>query len=139
MNATDWMLSVQLGMDFFESAAWTRSSTSFAENISVICDGGHTDNLFLQDQPDEFQYYSCDGRIGTAQFVHITNFGDTEFMPIVTIPADLSTQFAECQWCCRMFPSDGMLECPDRPAFNRFYCDAECKSHGMAIWDVDAS
>ncbi|KAL7541271.1 hypothetical protein ACHAXR_011139 [Thalassiosira sp. AJA248-18] len=130
----DFNMSIQLGMDFFQSAAWTRSSTAFGENLSVIFDGGHTKNNFLKDQPNELRYYSRDGKIARAPFVHVSHLSDTHKLPIVSLPGDLSTNFAECQWCTRMFPNDGMVEDKDRQLlFNRFYCDEECKSRGLAV------
>lgn len=37
----------------------------------------------------------------------------------------------------RIFPCDGMVECKERKTFNRFYCDEECKSHGMAVYEEE--
>ena len=131
-------IGIQLGMDFFETALWTRSSVPFSEDgTSVVCDGNSTKNLLLRDQSSEFRYYSRDGKSARIPFVSITNMGSTNTYSIIGLPENLSTHFAECQWCCRMFPCDGMVECKERKTFNRFYCDEECKSHGMAVYEEE--
>lgn len=131
-------MSIQLGMDFFETALWTRSSVPFSEDgTSVVCDGNYTKNLLLRNQSSEFRYYSRDGKSARIPFVSITNMGSTNTFSIVGLPGNLSTQFAECQWCCRMFPCDGMVECKERKTFNRFYCDEDCKSHGISVFEEE--
>ncbi|KAL7546812.1 hypothetical protein ACHAWF_010147 [Thalassiosira exigua] len=128
-----FMRSVQLGMDFFASAIWTRCSVTYAKDVSVITDGGYTKNTFVPGERDELRYYSRDGKICQVPFIHVSNWDETNPIPIVSLPEDIdSTLFAECQWCCRCFPGDGMLRCSDLGE-TRFYCDEECKSRGMTI------
>ncbi|KAK1746190.1 hypothetical protein QTG54_002797 [Skeletonema marinoi] len=134
------MRSVQLGVDFFESALWTRCSVRLDDDSFVVSDGGYTTTMFTKDQPDELRYYSRDGKICRVPFIHIRNHSKDAMMPqIVRLPGDLSAQCGECQWCCRYFPCDGMLKYDDDDNNNgistqefRYYCDEECKSKGMA-------
>ncbi|KAL7541954.1 hypothetical protein ACHAXR_011382, partial [Thalassiosira sp. AJA248-18] len=133
---SDLTKGIRLGMDFFESAAWTRCSTRFAGDIFVVSDAGYTKNLFLPEQKDELRYYSRDGKICQLPFIHVENMADSHYIPVVTLDYGLSkTSFDECQWCCRCFPSDGMLKCEDKGTqhYNRHYCDEECKSQGESI------
>ena len=125
---------IQLGMDFFESAAWTRCSTKFGGgNTFVVTDGGYTNNAFYQTQPDELRYYSRDGKICQLPFIHITHLARSHSIPIITLSGDMSkNDFGECQWCCRYFPSDGMLPC-EHGSIKHYYCDEECKSKGLAV------
>ena len=129
-----WVRGIQLGMDFFESAAWTRCSTKFGGgNTFVVTDGGYTNNAFYQNQPDELRYYSRDGKICQLPFIHITHLARSHSIPIITLSGDLTkTNFGECQWCCRYFPSDGMLPC-EHGSIKHYYCDEECKSKGLAV------
>jgi hypothetical protein len=127
--------NIQLGMDFLESAAWARLSTPLAFEasdlgaINVVTDGGYTGDLFLAKQPDELRYYSRDGKIAAVPFVHIQNLSGSAHLPVVTLPQEIVfTAFPECQWCCRCFPSDGML-CHN----GRFYCDDECLDNGLKV------
>ena len=104
--------TVQLGMDFFESAARARCSTMISEcGTFVVTDGGHTSDVFMEDQADEIRYYSGDVKICQLLFIHVKNLTSEEATPIVSIPVDSSTQFGEWQWCCRYFPCDGMFKC----------------------------
>ena len=52
-HESDLQISVQLVIDFLESAAWMRCSTRFADKTFVITDGGYTKTMFMEDQPDE--------------------------------------------------------------------------------------
>ena len=132
---TSVVRGVQLGMDFFESALWTRCSTRISGDSFVITDGGYTNNVFLSDQPDELRYYSRGGRICQLPFIHITNLATSALIPIVTLSGDLTKiDFGECQWCCRYFPCDGMLPC-DHGLKKHYYCDEGCKAKGMAVRD----
>mmetsp|Transcript_29075 Transcript_29075/g.64493 ORF Transcript_29075/g.64493 Transcript_29075/m.64493 type:complete len:849 (-) Transcript_29075:131-2677(-) len=132
--------SIQLGMDFFETSAWTRCSTKLG-GCFVITDGGFSMNEFVREErvcPDELRYYSRDGKICRLPFIHIENLAETGKIPIVSIPGpeEAPTRFGECQWCCRYFPCDGMLreegETPngERPSY---YCDEDCQARGMTI------
>ncbi|EJK68803.1 hypothetical protein THAOC_09987 [Thalassiosira oceanica] len=73
----DALFSIQLGADFFASAAWTRCCTPiFDEGSSkalshVIVDGGFSDNVFLPEGGDEMRYYSRDGKISQIPFIHV--------------------------------------------------------------------
>jgi hypothetical protein len=125
------MDGVRLGMDFFESAAWIRCSTRFAGNTFVITDGGYTKNVFLSDQADELRYYSRDGKTCQLPFIHITNLSNYEMMFLVTMDEDsYKSCFVDCQWCCRYFPSDGMMKCDSS---DKYYCNEDCKSRGDEI------
>jgi len=135
-----FMRSVQLGVDFFESALWTRCSVRLDDDSFIVSDGGYTTTMFTKDQPDELRYYSRNGKICRVPFIHIRNHSKDAMMPqIVRLPGDLSAQCGECQRCCRYFPCDGMLKYDDDDNNNgistqefRYYCDEECKSKGMA-------
>ena len=133
-NEVEGMMDgILLGRDFFASAAWVRCSTRLQDKTFVITDGGYTDNLFLPDQADELRYYSRDGKTCRLPFVHIANLATSEMFFLLTIDDDmLKTVFGECEWCCRCFPSDGMLKC-ERGGKSHFYCDEECKSQGDEI------
>ena len=133
-NETGFVRGVQLGMDFFESAVWTRCSTKFGGGSTfVVTDGGYTNNLFYEDQPDELRYYSRGGKICQLPFIHITHLARVHCIPIITLSGDLTkTDFGECQWCCRYFPCDGMLPC-EHGSKKHYYCDEECKSKGLSV------
>eukprot|EP00984_Skeletonema_dohrnii_P004130 scaffold1436_cov75-Skeletonema_dohrnii-CCMP3373.AAC.1 len=106
----------------------------------AVCDGGHTADMFMKDQPDELRYYSRDGKICQVPFIYVNDLGCEKSMPVVSLPGDFSTKCGECQWCCRYFPRDGMLKLKNDDDENndsarsfRYYCDEECKAKGMAI------
>ena len=132
--------SVQLGVDFFDSAVWTRCSTRLNEGDTFdVTDGGGMRDLLMPNQPDELRYYSRDGKICQLPFIHVKELGDFCNLPIVSLPGDMSTQFAECQWCCRYFPCEGMVKCLKEESTDststqyRYYCDEECKAQGRAV------
>mmetsp|Transcript_17768 Transcript_17768/g.35613 ORF Transcript_17768/g.35613 Transcript_17768/m.35613 type:complete len:860 (+) Transcript_17768:55-2634(+) len=134
------MRSVQLGMDFFETSLWNRYSVRLTDDMYAVCDGGHTADMFMKDQPDELRYYSRDGKICQVPFIYVNDLGCEKSMPVVSLPGDLSAQCGECQWCCRYFPCDGMLKLKNDDDENNgsarsfcYYCDEECKAKGMAI------
>ncbi len=128
----EYLRSVQLGMDFFETASWTRCSVriNVDGDTYVITDGGYTTNMLKKNQPDEIRYYSRDGKICQVPFIHVSDLDKTtSLLPIVSLPAHISTLCAECQWCCRYFPSDGML----KHGNDAYYCDNNCKAKGLSI------
>ncbi len=127
--------SVQLGMDFFETASWTRCSVLMEGDMYIVSDGGHTMNMIMKDQPDELRYYSRDGKICQVPFIHVSDLNGTEQVlpPIVSLPGDFSAQCAECRWCCRYFPCDGMLKYSDSTGQSCYYCDEDCKAKGLSI------
>jgi len=134
------MRSVQLGMDFFETSLWNRYSVRLTDDMYAVCDGGHTADMFMKDQPDELRYYSRDGKICQVPFIYVNKMGCETSMPVVSLPGDFSAKCGECQWCCRYFPCDGMLKLKNDDDENNgsarsfcYYCDEECKAKGMAI------
>ena len=127
-------------MDFFEREFWVRCSTMFTEGGTfIITDGGHTSDMFMEGQADKIRYYAQDSKICQLPFIHIRNLASVEAIPIVSLPDDMSTQFGECQWCCRYFPCDGMLKCTNDDIANStarsfcYYCNEECKTRGMSV------
>ena len=121
---------VQLGLDFFETALWTRCSVRLEGNMNIVSDGGYNMNTFSKNQPSELRYYSRDGKICQVPFIHVSDYGRTKSLPpIVGLPADVSTQCAECRWCCRYFPCDGLL----KHSSDIYYCDEDCKAKGLVI------
>ncbi|KAL7442179.1 hypothetical protein ACHAXM_008641 [Skeletonema potamos] len=136
-NEPSFVKSVQLGMDFFESALWTRCSVRLQDGLYVVSDGGYTSHMFMKDQPDELRYYSRDGKICQVPFIHVRDLAGETSLPILSLPGDFSAQCGECQWCCRYFPCDGMLKYDDNNGGVstrefRYYCDEDCKAKGMA-------
>jgi len=129
--------SIQLGMDFFESAIWARCSARIAGGMFVVTDGGYNKHMLMKYQADEIRYYSRDGKICQLPFIHVTHLDETHTMPVISLPDGHSTKFGECQWCCRYFPCDGMLKCPYNggPTAReyRYYCDEECKTKAMVL------
>lgn len=136
-NEGEGLRSVQLGMDFFESALWTRCSVMLGENYGVVTDGGYNKNNLSSNQPEELRYYSRDGKICQVPFIHVRELSQTKSIPIISLPGDHSAKCGECQWCCRYFPCDGMLKYDDESSQSsqdfRYYCDEECKAKGMLV------
>lgn len=126
---------VQLGLDFFETALWTRCSVRLGTlegDINIVSDGGYTMSVFSKNQPSEIRYYSRDGKICQVPFIHVSDYSMTKSLPPVVsleVPIDVSAQCKECRWCCRYFPRDGLLKCGK----DIYYCDEDCKAKGMVI------
>ena len=131
---------IQLGIDFFHSALWTRSSvqvggiTNVPEGVFVVSDGFGEDMFLRIKQPDELRYYSRHGKICQVPFIYINHMMCQRSLPVVSLLGGSRTKFGECQWCCRFFPCDGMLKCDDGTDGDgiHYYCDEDCKSKGMA-------
>ena len=130
---------VQLGQDFFLSAAWCL--------VDVEC-GAATDSSgneqpfytrtdamaswFVTDcKSESLRYYGHDGMTAHVPLLHYNPHKHAQ-ISIVTLKPD--TTFNECNWCLRTFPK-GMAHCTRcfDSGENVYYCDERCQK---AAWKV---
>jgi hypothetical protein len=136
-------IGVQLGQDFFLSAAWCvidvqvdGSSSDSRGNQEALymrtdgmsswligkCDSGHSESL---------RYYSHGGKTARLPLLRFNPHRD-ERINAITLKVDAT--FTECSWCCRTFP-EGMHSCPVcyEVGEDVYYCDERCQK---AAWKV---
>lgn len=144
---------VQLGMDFFDTAAWAQVSVkldaSFLKNgnsvserddeneiqyetVYAVADGCGPIVVTANPQPEEIRFYSRTGQMFRSPLIQVPNLSDSDFIPIVSLPN--TVQFTECEWCSRCFPT-GMKACVECEALGRytFYCDESCRKQAEVI------
>ncbi|KAL7578824.1 hypothetical protein ACA910_016045 [Epithemia clementina (nom. ined.)] len=145
---------VQLGMDFFDTAAWAQVSVqldgSFMKNddnddpvkedenetqndvVYAIADGCGPLVVTGDPQPEEIRFYSRTGQMFRSPLIQVLNLSESDFIPIVSLPN--TVQFTECEWCSRCFPT-GMKACAECEALGRqtYYCDEACRQQAMAV------
>jgi hypothetical protein len=112
-------IGIQLGQDFFLSAAWcavdvqigARGSNHGNQEAFYMrtdgigawslgkCDSQHSESL---------RYYSHGGKTARLPLLHFHPLKNGRINAI-TLKAD--STFTECSWCCRTFP-EGMFKCP---------------------------
>jgi hypothetical protein len=136
-------IGVQLGQDFFLSAAWcaidvqvdmcTSDSLGNQEALYMRtdgmcswflgkCDSGHSESL---------RYYSHGGKTARLPLLHFISHSNAR-INAMTLKHDAT--FTECSWCCRTFP-EGMHSCPVcyDAGEDVYYCDERCQK---AAWKV---
>ena len=144
---------VQLGMDFFDTAAWAQVSVQLdasflkdepndgtdeddnetvPETVFAMADGCGPIVVTSDPQPEEIRFYSRTGQMFRSPLIHVLNLSESEFIPIVSLPN--SVEFTECEWCSRCFPS-GMKSCTECEELGRstFYCDEACRKQAEAL------
>jgi hypothetical protein len=133
-------IGVQLGQDFFLSAAYCVAETKIGgEAIDSRGDSSalymRTDGLCswpaLECKAESLRYYSRDGKTSCLPLLHF-NPNKNERVAVCTVKPD--TVFTECNWCGRIFP-EGMFECGvcAEAGTHVFYCDERCQS---AAWKI---
>lgn len=144
---------VQLGMDFFDTAAWAQVSVQLdgrflmndlsedsktenneapPETVYAIADGCGPIVVTTDPQPQEIRFYCRTGEIFRTPLIHLANLSDSDYIPIVSLPN--TVQFTECEWCTRCFPT-GMKACAECETLGRstFYCDEACQKQAEAV------
>jgi hypothetical protein len=134
-------IGVQLGQDFFLSAAWcavdvqigahTTDSRDDQEAFYMRTDGIASWLTAKCDSESSLRYYSHGGKTAHLPLLHFNPHTDARINAI-TLKAD--TIFTECSWCCRTFP-EGMRSCPVcyDAGEDVYYCDEGCQK---AAWKV---
>jgi hypothetical protein len=136
-------IGVQLGQDFFLSAAWCAVDVQVDMHTSDCrgnqealymrtdgmcswfigkCDSKHSESL---------RYYSHGGKTARLPLLRFNPHKDARINAI-TLKCDAT--FTECSWCCRTFP-EGMHSCPVCYDVGEdvYYCDERCQK---AAWKV---
>jgi hypothetical protein len=136
-------IGVQLGQDFFLSAAWCAVDVEINAHMSDSngnqeasymrtdgigswligkCDSEHSESL---------RYYSHGGKTARLPLLHFHPLTSGRINAI-TLKSDIT--FTECSWCCRTFPN-GMRSCPVcfDVGEDVYYCDERCQK---AAWRV---
>jgi hypothetical protein len=133
-------IGVQLGQDFFLSAAWcavdvqigahTTDSRGNQEAVYMRTHGIGSWMIAKCDS-ESLRYYAHGGKTARVPLLHFNPHKDAKINAI-TLKAD--TPFTECSWCCRTFP-EGMHKCPVcyDAGEDVYYCDERCQH---AAWKV---
>jgi len=132
-------LGLQLGLDFFSLLAYC----SFDVQIDESEDGSSKSfirssifrNQFCSADNEEMRLYGRTGEICRVPILHI-NPDSLETSYDTTISFEENQKFQECNWCCRVFPSD-MLSCSkctgDDQSNYAYYCDKECQEKAFLV------
>jgi hypothetical protein len=133
-------IGVQLGQDFFLSAAWCTVDVQIG---GCTTDGrGNEEAMYMRTHgigswmiakcdSESLRYYSHGGKSAHVPLLHFNPNKDGR-MNAISLKDD--TPFTECSWCCRTFP-ESMHWCPVcyDAGENVYYCDERCQK---AAWKV---
>jgi hypothetical protein len=133
-------IGVQLGQDFFLSAAWcivdaesgVADVSSGNEQQAYARTDGVCSWTAMHCKAESLRYYSRDGKTAHLPLLHFNLSKEAERVNVIALQPD--TKFTECYWCCRTFP-EGMLNCALCQDKNQdaYYCDERCQK---AAWKV---
>ncbi|CAJ1946319.1 unnamed protein product [Cylindrotheca closterium] len=137
-SPSDFMLTVQLGLDFLRSGLLSVVDVEGDMEVGDEEEGGNYFRVVGEDSwtilsqvsRESFRFYSHDGKMADLPLITFDPFMGTADRHIATISVKASTSFAQCNWCCRMFP-EGMSECSN--CSECFYCDERCQN---AAWKI---
>jgi hypothetical protein len=137
---------VQLGVDFFLSAAWCVVDVTFGTSITKDHDQDgkkdDCDSLFRTDgvrscvisgcKLESLRYYAHDGKTAHVTVLH---YNPLNHMNVGVVTLKRGTEFEECNWCLRTFPGGYMAQCGVCKGMgeNIFYCDERCQ---RAAWKI---
>lgn len=126
---------IQLGMDFFMSAAFCVVDVKVAPSSFMRFDGQCswvTSNLEC-DPSESLRYYSHDGKSAHVKLLHAKNMTGEARINIISLKE--KAVFHVCSWCCRGFPK-GMRVCSvcqEAGLKDAFYCDDACQTAAFRV------
>jgi hypothetical protein len=130
---------VQLGQDFFLSAAWCVADVETGEAVdsrgnrqpAYMRTDAIASWMELDCNSESLRYYGHGGKTAHVPLLHYNPHKDARVTAMTLKP---DTTFTECSWCTRTFPK-GMAQCTGCSDWgeNVYYCDERCQK---AAWKV---